>query len=300
MTECERIVAEGTLPESFFEEETRCDFRVTKERKKLWAIQLDLLLKFDAVCKKNGLRYQLAGGSLLGAVRHKGYIPWDDDIDVLMPREDYQKLLAIGREAFYEPYFLQSPGADHGYFYAHTKLRNSRTSEVVQVFRYEKFNQGIGIDVFPVDHAKKEDLQERYDQIKRLVIENSTNMRRSNPELSEADRRRVAATPCRDPMEVWKEIDRIARKYEHEDTGYLNTAVCTIYKAEKLFLHEEWMSTTVLCDFELFKFPIPTEYDKVLAAQYGDYMQLPPVEKRGVWHTGVIADPDVPYTKYLR
>lgn len=300
MTECERIVAEGTLPECFFEEETRSGFLVTKERKKLWAIQLDLLLKFDEVCQKNGFQYQLTGGSLLGAIRHKGFIPWDDDIDVLMPREDYQKLLAIGAGAFAAPYFLQAPGTDHGYFYAHTKLRNSRTAEVIRTFQYEKFNQGISIDIFPLDHAKKDDLQERYDKIKNLILENSTNMRRSNPNPTDADLRRMKMYPYRDPMEVWKELDAAARKYEHEDTGYWNMAVCTIYKADELFFQEEWVNTTIPWEFELFKFPIPKEYDKMLATQYGDYMQLPPVEKRGAWHTGAITDPDVPYTKYLR
>lgn len=86
MTECERIIKEGILPESFFEPETICDFYVDETRKKIWAVLLDLLIKFDKVCKKHGLKYYLAYGSLIGAVRHQGFIPWDDDIDICMNR----------------------------------------------------------------------------------------------------------------------------------------------------------------------------------------------------------------------
>ncbi len=91
MTECERIIEQGILPKSFFEQEERCDFLVTEKRKKIWAVLLDLLIKFDFVCKKYSLTYFLADGTLLGAARHQGFIPWDDDIDVSMPREDYEK-----------------------------------------------------------------------------------------------------------------------------------------------------------------------------------------------------------------
>lgn len=92
MTECERIIKDGILPKSFFLPETICDFHVDEKRKKMWAIGIDMLVKFDEVCRKHELRYSLAFGSLLGVVRHKGFIPWDDDIDVVMPREDYEKL----------------------------------------------------------------------------------------------------------------------------------------------------------------------------------------------------------------
>ena len=106
MKEIERIINQNILPESFFQEETRDGFVVTESRKKLWGILLDLLLKFDEVCKNNDLRYFLSCGSMLGAVRHKGFIPWDDDIDVCMPREDYDRLLTLSDE-FRSPYFCR-------------------------------------------------------------------------------------------------------------------------------------------------------------------------------------------------
>ena len=92
MSEIERLIEKGTFQESFFEPETRCDFHINTKRKQVWAIEIDLLIEFDRICRKHNLRYFLAYGTLLGAVRHKVFIPWDDDVDVLMPREDYEKL----------------------------------------------------------------------------------------------------------------------------------------------------------------------------------------------------------------
>ena len=95
MTQIERILKEGLITEDFLKEETICDFVVTEELKKTQAIALDLLVKFDKVCKKENLRYYLAYGTLLGAVRHKGFIPWDDDLDVVMMRDDFERFCSI-------------------------------------------------------------------------------------------------------------------------------------------------------------------------------------------------------------
>ena len=86
MNEIERIIKDGILPESFFKEEVICNFKVDIARKKLWAVSLDLLFKFDEICRKHQIRYAIAYGTLLGQVRHHGFIPWDDDIDLFMIR----------------------------------------------------------------------------------------------------------------------------------------------------------------------------------------------------------------------
>ena len=134
MKEIERIIKSGILPESFFEEEVICDFKVDLTRKKLWAISLDLLFKFDEICRKHHLNYSLAYGSLLGAIRHHGIIPWDDDVDVFMLREDYEVLKTL-KDEFQPPYFLQIPGED-GYLYSYAKVRNSNTTALSYSFRY--------------------------------------------------------------------------------------------------------------------------------------------------------------------
>ena len=116
------------LPEGFLEEEVRCGYTVSVEMKKLWAVELDLLAEFDRVCRKHGLTYFVDSGTLLGAVRHKGFIPWDDDIDVAMFREDYRKLPRIAAQEFQHPYFFQTPFTDPGLVMGGSRLRNSDTT----------------------------------------------------------------------------------------------------------------------------------------------------------------------------
>jgi len=130
MTECERIIAKGIIPKEFLKEETLCDFLVTEERKKLWMISLDMLLEFDRICKQHNIKYYLMGGTLLGAIRHKGFVPWDDDTDVMMLREDYEKFKKLEHE-FQQPYFLQTPQNDPGNLYSTIRIRNSNTTMLV-------------------------------------------------------------------------------------------------------------------------------------------------------------------------
>ena len=97
MTEAERIMQKGFLRKDFLKEEVICDFLVDEKRKKIWAIELDLLREFDRVCKKYNLKYYMWFGSLIGAIRHHGFIPWDDDLDVAMLREDYERFMEVAK-----------------------------------------------------------------------------------------------------------------------------------------------------------------------------------------------------------
>ena len=95
MTECEIIIEKGIIPKDFLNEEEKDGFLITETRKKIWAIELDLLFEVIRVCKKYNIQYTLAGGNILGAVRHNGFIPWDDDIDVAMFRDDYERFCRV-------------------------------------------------------------------------------------------------------------------------------------------------------------------------------------------------------------
>ncbi len=299
MTECERIISSGILPEEFLREEVRCEFRVDTERKKIWAIELDMLLKFDAVCRKHGLEYFLCGGSLLGAVRHKGFIPWDDDLDVEMFRPDYEKFLALSEEFEY-PYFLQTPYTDKNAYFSYAKLRNSNTTGLNKRFEFQDMNQGILMDIFPVDYVRGGVSRQDFERIRALCIENGTYMRKSNPCLSEADKKRVREWSGRDPLQVYEEIQSIARRYEGQETEYCMLAVETMFDYDHKLMYAADYRDLVLCDFEGFEFPIPAGYDRILSICYGDYMKYPPVEERGAWHAdSLIFEPDVPYRYFL-
>lgn len=298
MTESERIISKGVLPENFLEPETRDDFYVDVDRKKLWAVSLDILLEIDRVCKTNGLSYWMGGGSLLGAVRHKGFIPWDDDIDLFMPRKDYLKFIQLGEE-FIKPYFLQTPYTDPHFLYSVARVRNSNTTYIVNTFKYQGFNHGIYVSVFPLDNWVEEGCEERFNTIKCLLQDNSAYMRKSKPNKTEEDWKRINSHSGRNPIDVYEEVNTIASQYNNMDTEKVALAVCTVYPYQKMVYDTSDFAGTLMWEFENLCFPIPVGYDHILKVMYGDYMQFPPVEKRGTWHSGVFIDPDRPYDFYI-
>lgn len=124
---------------------------------KLQQTLLNIMIDFDAFCKEHDLQYFLIGGTLLGAVRHQGFIPWDDDLDVVMPREDYERLIDIYSKKDDTKYTLQSIETDRNYWLPFAKLRQNNTLYDDLPTRYVKSHRGIFIDIFPLDHAKAPD-----------------------------------------------------------------------------------------------------------------------------------------------
>jgi lipopolysaccharide cholinephosphotransferase len=297
MTEIERIIEKGIITKDFLEPETRGDFYVDGKRKRIWAIQLDLLNEIDRVCKKHGLKYYFVGGSLLGAVRHKGYIPWDDDVDIALFRDDYEKLLSL-KEEFSHPYFLQRPG-DEGYYYSFIKFRNSNTSCVCDVFKYEKWNQGIFIDIFPIDEYVMSDIEPNYKRINQLGIDNSTCMRMSNKGLSVEDKIRVENYKGASAKENLEEINRIATKYANTGGDCYIIMLITLYDYKNKIIQKDEIKSIEYLDFENTKVPVMNGYKEFLTRLYKDYMKFPPVEERGSWHQFKIINADLPYTEYL-
>jgi lipopolysaccharide cholinephosphotransferase len=299
MKEYERIISEGVLPDSFFKEETLCDFLVDTSRKKLWAISLDLLFKFDDICRKHHLRYSLAYGSLLGVIRHSGFIPWDDDIDVFLPREDYEVLKTL-KDEFNRPYYLQIPG-DDGYCYSFIRLRNSNTTGLAYAFRYEHFNQGIPLDIFVLDNYNPDTIEEDYKQVQSLIRECSTFMRRNCPHPDEKDLQYLAQYPIRrECSELVAELDAALKKNEDIVTDKCICLCNVVYGLNHAIFDKSLYQNRK--EIDLYGHPvfIPEDYNTVLTTIYGDYMTPPPIEKRGSWHQGATYDPDRPYTEYVK
>lgn len=297
MADIDRILEKGIVNEDFLKEEVICDFLVTTERKKLWAVLLEMLKEFDAVCTKHNLTYFIIYGTLIGAVRHKGFVPWDDDIDVAMHREDYEKFIKLSNE-FKDPLFLQTPYTDHNYYYTPARIRNSNTTAVATLFQHAGFNQGIWMSVFPLDRWDDNGGRERYEQIKKLAIDCSTYMRINNPNLDEKNRERVAAYHG-NPMRDYEEIHRIASSCKDPNSKYVMTAILTMGQYEQKLLLAEDFSKAINMEFEGMQVKAPSGYDHYLKTVYGNYMEFPPMEKRGVDHAGTVFDADMPYKEYL-
>ncbi len=287
MNEVERIKSEGWLPPSFWEEEIKNDFLITKERKALWGVLLDLLREFNRVCKKYNLRWFGIGGTILGAVRHNGFIPWDDDLDVGMMREDYEKLKTL-KDEFKSPYFLGWPEVEDENGYSFLKLRNSNTTGMSKAFSRLKMNQGIFLDIFPIDDIAKETYDEDQEKMKVLTVENTVNMK-GLPQKQDS----------RSFVEVYGDIEDLAQKDNGKGLGYAGIRVITLIPKDKLIWRKEDFSKDVDMPFETFSIKIPSGWENILKVQYGDWTKFPPIEDRGQWHSNAIFDTELPYTHYL-
>ena len=262
-------------------------------------VSLGILKNFDAFCREKGICYWLSEGTLLGAIRHHGFIPWDDDVDVSMMRDDYEKLIKLANR-FDGHYFLQYPGCEDGYGFSFVRLCNSKTTSLSKVFAYQKFNQGIALDIFPLDKVKMSDSQAIYDEVNLLNRDNSTCMRMNNPNLCEADKIRIAECVNKDIVLNQMRINELVQTFNRGEYDRIGTLTYTGYTYDRNCFREEVYSSTLLGEFEGLRFPIPSGYDEILTTTFGDYSKFPPIEERGSWHFGKIIDPDVSYTEYIK
>ena len=133
-------------------------------------VQLEILLEFDRICRKHGLKYLLFAGTLLGAVRHKGFIPWDDDIDVCMLRGDYERFLTVCKDELSAELFLQTTDTDREYPLQFAKLRKNNTRFVEKSMSDLKIHHGVFIDIFPLDNVMPHSFIGRFQQISLYVL----------------------------------------------------------------------------------------------------------------------------------
>ena len=295
------------IPESFYQEEERCGYVVSAHMKKVWAVELDLLYQLQQVCDKYGIQYYGSGGTILGAERHKGMIPWDDDIDIMMLRDQYDLLCAHADE-FEEPYFFQTYDTDEGYFRGHAQLRNSNTTGVLvdEVKKNVPFNQGIFIDIFPLDNIVKnrrlwEKQMKRIDQYREQAKKLYRTTDGYHPE--EASKFRKAAhlvTPLVSRFysyrDAYRKFDEECRKYNDLPTKYVGKISFQPFGMKMYDLRSEFDGTVYL-DFEMLKIPVPSGYKVHLRRQYGDYHKF---VIGTADHGGLILDADIPYREWIR
>jgi lipopolysaccharide cholinephosphotransferase len=297
-----------SMPESFFEEEVRCGYTVTAQMKKLWAVELDLLAKFAEVCERNGLSYFMDGGTLLGAIRHRGFIPWDDDVDVIMPREDYDKLWEIAEREFTHPYFFQTSLSEPGPFYrTHAQLRNSDTTGfIVEDSWKPSVNCGVFLDIFALDNIPDHTLQ-------RQLWRHELNRKKEHMHLAVNQRYELHGWE-RVRYWFWKKLyfkvfsfkryfDKFNRqslgRWRNKDT-YLVGDVTLPWRGNVQW-RRAWYDGYVYLPFEDLKLRAPLFYHEVMALQYGDHMRMPEdvSAMNGREHGGVTFDGDTPYRAYF-
>ena len=294
--------------EKFFQEEKRCGFIVTEKLKKIWAIELDLADKLIKVCNKHNIKLFVFAGTLLGAIRHKGFIPWDDDFDVVMTREDFLKLQEIAPKEFNDPYFLQSNISDKQYFMGYGRLRNSLTTGHILDYKSENYNQGIYIDVYVADGCVNEDYLLKIQLNKLFCIHKLIDIYKHNNESKTFFKRTIKQQfIILYPFLKLIGLERLEKLYYKEITKYtksaemLSTLTHELSIIKRAKFNKKNFENVIYVPFENIEVPVPADYDEMLKRMYGNYMVFPPEQDRGAWHNNVIYfDPETPYKEYFR
>jgi lipopolysaccharide cholinephosphotransferase len=280
---------------------------VTAETKKLWAVEMDLAQKLLDVCKKYRLRIWATGGTLLGAVRHKGFIPWDDDMDFCMMREDYDKLIELVPNEFSYPYFFQSFYSDKHFWGGMAKIRRSDTAMIEKGYQYHKnFNRGIFIDVLVLDAipSDRNKLNREYKELKffRRILLNYRLVNAKHFSLYGKLRHALiyASVALLGPMRIQNRIKCKLSKNTIFDNDYC--ALLDFYALERYdiskmkFRNKHYYDETVWLPFHDMKIPVPKEYDALLRDLFGDYMK--PV-KGTQSHDNIIVDTERSFKEVL-
>lgn len=239
-----------------------------------------ILKKIKAICDQNNLSYFLDYGTLIGAVRHQGFIPWDDDIDIAMPRKDYEKLinLYLNNKAIFAPYELMHFKTNKKYIYPIARLSDPAYS--IKYSNAKDYGLGLFVDIYPLDGVNLKDKK----QIKKLNHLCSLIYVAGNKHMSKARNilRNIPKLICfvwsrfLDINKLLKKNDKLAQKYDYDkcdDIGCIAIEPWINFK-KSLF------SETILMKFEDSKFNVPKAYDQRLKEYYGDYMKLPPENER--------------------
>lgn len=249
--------------------------KMTEEEQK--SVLLDILSYVDKVCSENNLKYWISYGTLLGAIRHNGFIPWDDDIDVDMPREDYNKFIEITRnEKIYKTLTVLNT---KGYNYPFVKVVDSRTY-VVENDNTCIDDMGVYVDIFPIDNLGNtiEEAKEKCIKLNKLTwrVWGYYGINWKNNGIKGLLLKGVGI------KRLYSKLLEETNRSSSSNSTYVGLNFC---RDEEMYIYrDEWFEKLVKHTFEGRMFNIPERYDEFLTCLYGDYMKLPPKEQRVTLH----------------
>ena len=263
---------------------------------------LDILVYFKKFCDENNLPFTLCGGTCLGAVRHKGFIPWDDDVDVFMLREDYEKLQELWeKNADTSRYACVRSNETVNIHHSAMEIKDNNTTFINKHSVDSDIHHGLMIDVIPIDGVAPGKLGQIFQMIDSMIY-CCFNFQRLPDHKSKLVyyATKLALGVFRSPKIrylLWKGAEQRIAKY-----GTKQSALVASFgegpSIMKMRFPREWFENPAYLDFEGHSMPVPADPDQYLKISFGDYMQLPPEEERIARHNTAFIDLDHSYTQY--
>lgn len=283
--------------------------KADNDLKEIQHIILDIFREVDKICERNNLRYFAIGGTCLGAVRHKGFIPWDDDLDIAMPRKDYEAFIKIAEKELPHNLSLLIPKQAKYYECTFAKVQDVNTTFIQDIAKpHPERYTGVYIDIMPLD-GLPDDVKERKKHFLKLKINFLCNAHRKckSGDLHTGIKRVLGyltafAAWCRTPFDwtyYYKKYEEECKKYDFEKSDY--TSYAWSLRASKLVFPTKDFEDYVMLPFEDYHMRCPIGYEDFLQIMFGDYMKLPPKEEQVPMHSeSAVIDLHKSYKRYQR
>lgn len=275
---------------------------MNEQLRKIQIICLNLLKVFDSFCEKNGLIYYVCGGGCIGAIRHKGFIPWDDDIDVMMPRRDYEKLKVLWPQQMDQSRYKFNDNSETQYLRTMwASISDENTTFIKERQKDLDISHGIKLEIIPLDGCPSSSISRTLQMFWALIHQIYINQ---EPPVSKGSLLKGAGNILLLAHRSWPSRYRAAvraekrmSKYPFEECEKV-TELTTRFQYMRNEYPKETFEKAIRVPFEDFMMPVPAGYDAYLRMAFGNYMELPPEDERVPKHEAVYIDTDSAYINY--